>query len=177
MATELAENAVIEIPQEVCDDVAQGITCGAFVQTMRLIKAYQEDGDLTPFKEREVQENVYNSFCLADTMEKMAKAIKTAIGGLTLDTARTDEDGKLVSSLYGLKVKNNGSTTKITDSYNLINLVSNNDNVDIEAIRKACTITLKNLAKVSGRSEDYLKKAYPQYIVSEEKAKSIVREF
>ena len=177
MATEMAENSVIEIPAEERNHLAQDLTCGALDDTLKYLKAYQDDGDLTPFKEKAVQENLYNTFCLADTMEKMAKAIKGSIGNLVIDTARTDEDGKYISSLFGLKMKQGGSTTEITDSYVLINKIAGDDNVDVHTMFKACKISIKELAKACGRSEDYLRRTYPNYIVKKEKKPSIVREF
>ena len=177
MATEMAENSVIEIPEEERNHLAQDLTCGALDDTLKYLKAYQEDGDLTPFKEKAVQENLYNTFCLADTMEKMAKAIKDSISNLCIDTARTDGEGKYISTFIGLKIKQGGSTTEITNPYVLVNKIALDDNLDIHTMLKACKISIKDLAKACGRSEDYLCRTYPNYIVKKEKKPSIVREF
>lgn len=163
---------------DVYEEVAQDLTCDAFKQTIAIINNFYSDGDITPFKDKQVQENIYNTFCLVDWLKRLSDDIKNGITEIVNATKKVDEDGKSVTGMYGLKIKNNGSTTKITDSYVLIQKICGDDpKLNAEEIFKKCSITIKNLAKACGRSEEYLKKEYSDYIVVEKKAESVQREF
>lgn len=162
---------------DVYEEVAQDLTCDAFRNTIAIINSFREDGDITPFKDKAVQENIYNTFCLVDWLERLGKDIKETIGEIVDVTKKFDEDGKPVTGMYGMKIKNTGSTTKVLDAYKLINKVAEDEKVDKEAILKKVSISVKDLAKACDRSEDYIKKTYPDYISITKKKDAVVRAF
>lgn len=175
MATEKEET--IEFAPTLVDDIANNITTMSFRDTIGMLIDYSENGDVTAFKGKEIQARVYDAFVFADEMKRFAENVKALVERLALDCVTYDEDGKPVSHLYGIKVKNTGSTTKVNNAYDLICKIANDDGANVEALLRKVSISLKDLAKTSGRTEDYIKDAYPEFISVTKKKDAVVREF
>ena len=162
---------------DVYEEVAQDLTCDAFRNTIAILNSFREDGDITPFKDKAVQENVYLTFCIVDWLERLSEDIKNAIAEIVDVTKKYDEDGKPVTGMYGLKIKNTGSTTKVLDAYKLINKVAQDEGIEREDILKKVTISVKELANACDRSEKYIREHYDEFISVTKKKDAVVREF
>ena len=164
------------------DNVSAGLFSQKCKETWQMLQEYKEDGDASRFAPREVQENVYELFVMGDMMGRIAEAIKENVGNLVIDTAHVeyDADGEIIkedASLYGFKMKNNGSQTKILGAYELMKKLANDCGADLETMLSNAEISIKKLSAACGLNELYIKQKYGEHVQVTPKKKSVIREF
>lgn len=164
------------------DNVSSGLLSQKCKETWQMLQEYKEDGDASRFAPREVQENVYELFVMGDMMGRIADTIKKNVGDLVIDTAHVEcnEDGEITkeeASLYGFKLKNNGSQTTIIGAYELMKKIAEDCGADLDTMLSNAEISIKNLSAACGLNELYIKQKYGEHVQVKPKKKSVMREF